>query len=61
LCLITRQAIVGCKCADNLSAALISNAPVMIGTEISGNWRVTFRFDNGDAIDVDYVAYHQGG
>jgi proteic killer suppression protein len=31
---------------------------VMIGTEISGNWRVTFRFDNGDAIDVDYVDYH---
>jgi hypothetical protein len=33
LCLITRQAIVGRKCADGLCAALISNAPVMIGTE----------------------------
>jgi proteic killer suppression protein len=25
---------------------------------VSGNWRVTFRFDNGDAIDIDYVDYH---
>jgi proteic killer suppression protein len=25
---------------------------------VSGNWRVTFRFDDGDAVDVDYVDYH---
>jgi proteic killer suppression protein len=25
---------------------------------VSGNWRVTFRFEEGDAIDVDYVDYH---
>jgi proteic killer suppression protein len=25
---------------------------------ISGNWRVTFRFDNGHAADVDYMDYH---
>lgn len=25
---------------------------------ISGNWRVVFRFDNGDAYDVDFVDYH---
>lgn len=25
---------------------------------ISGNWRVIFRFDNGDAFDVDLVDYH---
>jgi proteic killer suppression protein len=25
---------------------------------ISGNWRVTFRFDNGHAVDVDYMDYH---
>ena len=24
----------------------------------SGNWRVTFRFDNGHAVDVDYMDYH---
>ena len=25
---------------------------------VSGNWRVTFRFEDGSAIDVDYVDYH---
>jgi proteic killer suppression protein len=25
---------------------------------VSGNWRVTFRFEAGDAVDVDYVDYH---
>ena len=25
---------------------------------ISGNWRVTFRFEDGAAVDVDYVDYH---
>ena len=25
---------------------------------VSGNWRVTFRFEDGDAVDVDYVDYH---
>ncbi|WP_419922359.1 type II toxin-antitoxin system RelE/ParE family toxin [Candidatus Poriferisodalis sp.] len=25
---------------------------------VSGNRRVTFRFDDGDAVDVDYADYH---
>jgi toxin HigB-1 len=25
---------------------------------VSGNWRVTFRFEDGDAADVDYTDYH---
>jgi proteic killer suppression protein len=25
---------------------------------VSGNWRVVFRFENGDAMDVDYLDYH---
>lgn len=25
---------------------------------VSGNWRVTFRFLNGEAVDVDLVDYH---
>ena len=25
---------------------------------ITGNWRITFRFDDGDAYDVDLVDYH---
>ena len=26
---------------------------------VSGNWRVTFRFEDGHAVDVDYPDYHQ--
>ena len=25
---------------------------------VSANWRVVFRFEHGDARDVDYVDYH---
>jgi len=25
---------------------------------VSGNWRVTFRFEGIDAVDVDYEDYH---
>ena len=25
---------------------------------VSGNWRVTFRFEEGDVVDVDYLDYH---
>jgi proteic killer suppression protein len=25
---------------------------------ISGNWRVVFRFEKGDAYDVDFLDYH---
>ena len=25
---------------------------------VSGNWRVTFRFEEGSVEDVDYVDYH---
>ncbi|PON16429.1 peptidase [Candidatus Entotheonella serta] len=25
---------------------------------VSGNWRIIFRFDGGDAYDVDLVDYH---
>lgn len=26
--------------------------------KVSGNWRITFRFDNGDAYDVNLEDYH---
>ena len=26
--------------------------------KISGNWRITFRFEKGECYDVDYVDYH---
>jgi proteic killer suppression protein len=25
---------------------------------VNGNWRITFRFENGDALLVDYQDYH---
>ncbi|NOY61045.1 MAG: peptidase [Calditrichaeota bacterium] len=25
---------------------------------ISGNWRVTFKFESNDAIEIDYTDYH---
>lgn len=25
---------------------------------VSGNWRVIFRFEEGDVLDVDYMDYH---
>ena len=25
---------------------------------VSANWRVTFRFEDGHAVDVDYLDYH---
>jgi toxin HigB-1 len=25
---------------------------------VSGNWRVIFRFEDGEALDIDYVDYH---
>lgn len=25
---------------------------------VNGNWRVTFKFENGDAVIVDYRDYH---
>lgn len=26
---------------------------------VSANWRVTFRFEGGHVVDVDYLDYHQ--
>lgn len=26
--------------------------------EVSGNWRVIFRFEDGNVMDVDYLDYH---
>jgi len=26
--------------------------------KITGNWRIIFRFEDGDALDVDHIDYH---
>lgn len=28
------------------------------GVTVRANWRIVFRFENGDATDVDYLDYH---
>ena len=25
---------------------------------VTGNWRVTFRFEDGHAVEIDYLDYH---
>lgn len=29
-----------------------------VSVSVNGNWRITFRFERGNAIDVDYLDYH---
>ncbi len=38
--------------------ALSGNRKGHYAVSVSGNWRVTFRFEGGHAVDVDYVDYH---
>ncbi len=33
--------------------------PGCYAVSVSGNWRVTFRFEGNHAVDVDYLDYHQ--
>jgi len=30
----------------------------MLVVSVSGNWRISFRFDNGKAYNVDLIDYH---
>ncbi len=38
--------------------ALWGDLQSFYAVRVSRNWRVLFRFDNGDAFDVDYLDYH---
>ncbi len=38
--------------------ALRGNLKGQFAVSVSGNWRVTFRFKSGHAVDVDYLDYH---
>ena len=38
--------------------ALTGDLAGYYAVRVSGNWRVTFRFEDGDATDIDYVDYH---
>ncbi|MCF0065488.1 type II toxin-antitoxin system RelE/ParE family toxin [Dyadobacter chenwenxiniae] len=38
--------------------ALKGNLNGFYSVKVSGNWRIVFRFEGNDAIDVDYLDYH---
>ncbi len=37
---------------------LIGNRKGQYSVSVSGNWRITFRFENGDAYDANLEDYH---
>ena len=37
---------------------LTGNLKGFYAVSVSGNWRVIFRFEGEDALDVDYIDYH---
>ena len=37
---------------------LRGNLRGFFGVTVRANWRVVFRFEDGDAFDVDYLDYH---
>ncbi|HZK80856.1 MAG TPA: type II toxin-antitoxin system RelE/ParE family toxin [Humisphaera sp.] len=37
---------------------LKGNLKGFFAVDVSGNWRVVFRFEAQDAVDVDYLDYH---
>ena len=38
--------------------ALMGQLRGHFAVRVSANWRVTFRFEDGHAVDVDYIDYH---
>ena len=38
--------------------SLVGDLKGHYAVSVSGNWRVTFRFEDGHAVDVDYTDYH---
>jgi len=38
--------------------SLMGNLKGSYAVSVSGNWRVTFRFEDGHAVDVNYEDYH---
>ncbi len=37
---------------------LMGNLAGFWAVAVRANWRVVFRFEDGDAVDVDYLDYH---
>jgi hypothetical protein len=45
-------------CLATGSTRCVANLKGRWSVTISGNWRIVFRFEDGDAFDVDLVDYH---
>lgn len=37
---------------------LVGNLAGFYAVSVSGNWRLIFRFEGTDVVDVDYIDYH---
>ena len=37
---------------------LKGNKAGYFAVSVNGNWRITFRFEQGNATDIDYIDYH---
>jgi proteic killer suppression protein len=37
---------------------LVGNLAQHYAVTVNGNWRLTFKFEDGDAVLVDYLDYH---
>lgn len=43
---------------NNISQDLLISDAFRYSISVNGNWRLTFKFENEDAILVDYQDYH---
>jgi hypothetical protein len=41
-----------------LAKALMESPPGALITQVRANWRIIFRFQDGDAFDVELIDYH---
>lgn len=46
------------RCPGSRLHSLQGDLQTHHGVTVSGNWRVTFKFENGDVEVVDYLNYH---
>ncbi len=46
-----------CKCLEMVCCSIPKHDGVW-AVDVSGNWRVIFKFEDGDAYGVDYKDYH---
>ncbi len=43
---------------DSARSVLAVKGHASVSVRVSGNWRIVFRFADGEAVDVDLIDYH---